>query len=218
MISGKDSMTPREQWLIDSVRGRRVLNIGFVGQKDRGKKLHQAIAEKNPGSTLIPIDLAAQRVIALHTTDSVAGSVFEIPVKDTSVDGVILGELIEHFYEIYPLLQEVTRVLKPGGKVYITTPNVYQPFRWLKHWLLLSDTRRRSSNNARGYLADSDHKVFWEPISLINTLNHLGFEVTTMETKILPVPYLPFTSKLDLTKGPFAVLGEYLCLVAEKSA
>jgi SAM-dependent methyltransferase len=46
------------------------------------------------------------------------------PLDDESFDAVIMTEVFEHLRE-YPMrsLEEARRVLKPGGRVYFTTPN-----------------------------------------------------------------------------------------------
>ena len=48
-----------------------------------------------------------------------------IPFEDNSFDSVSMIELIEHLSddEIANLFQQIYRVLKKGGKIYITTPN-----------------------------------------------------------------------------------------------
>jgi len=50
------------------------------------------------------------------------GSVFSQP--DASVDLVIFTEVIEHLYNPAHVLKEISRVLKPGGRLYLTTNNV----------------------------------------------------------------------------------------------
>ena len=48
-----------------------------------------------------------------------------LPIEDNTVDIVMLFEVIEHFYEdpMY-VLAEINRVLKPGGQIFLTTPNI----------------------------------------------------------------------------------------------
>lgn len=43
---------------------------------------------------------------------------------DASVDLVIFTEVIEHLYNPAHVLKEISRVLKPGGRLYLTTNNV----------------------------------------------------------------------------------------------
>jgi len=47
-----------------------------------------------------------------------------LDVKDSSVDIVLLCEVIEHIYNPDKVLEECNRILKPGGKIIITTPNL----------------------------------------------------------------------------------------------
>ncbi len=47
-----------------------------------------------------------------------------IPYPDDSFDVVSAGEVIEHIYDPDRLLAETRRVLRPGGHVVLTTPNL----------------------------------------------------------------------------------------------
>jgi len=51
--------------------------------------------------------------------------IFNLPYKDLSVDEIRAEALIEHlsFHEESKFFFEIERVLKPGGKLYITTPD-----------------------------------------------------------------------------------------------
>jgi len=64
----------------------------------------------------------------------------EFPFENESFDIIYCGEIIEHLFNPDHLLDEIRRVLKPGGRCIITTPNLagwpnrlslllgYQPF------------------------------------------------------------------------------------------
>lgn len=52
-----------------------------------------------------------------------AGIADGIPLKDTTADGLICQEGIEHFSDQLGALKEFNRVLKPGALLLITTPN-----------------------------------------------------------------------------------------------
>lgn len=47
-----------------------------------------------------------------------------LPFRDASIDSILMCELIEHLYDSSSLLDECRRVLKPGGSLIVTTPNL----------------------------------------------------------------------------------------------
>jgi len=48
-----------------------------------------------------------------------------LPYEDNSFDYVLMLEVIEHIKHPWFIVEELARILKPGGKVLITTPNVH---------------------------------------------------------------------------------------------
>lgn len=61
---------------------------------------------------------------------------------DNYFDVIILAQVIEHIVNPDTLLKEIMRILRPGGKVYITTPNfssylrpIFRGF-WISGWFL----------------------------------------------------------------------------------
>ena len=48
-----------------------------------------------------------------------------IPLDDASVNFVIATEFLEHYFDTKHILQEINRVLKPGGTFFFTVPNVW---------------------------------------------------------------------------------------------
>ncbi len=57
-------------------------------------------------------------------------NIYALPYPDNTFDGIILSEILEHIERDVDGLQEVRRVLKPGGVVAITVPNANYPFWW----------------------------------------------------------------------------------------
>jgi len=47
-----------------------------------------------------------------------------LPFKNNSVDNIIACEIIEHMHSPYSFLAEIKRVLKRGGVLILTTPNI----------------------------------------------------------------------------------------------
>ena len=52
---------------------------------------------------------------------AVRGSAYSLPLRSTSIDGVVAMETLEHL-ETGPVINEVSRILKPGGKLVFSVP------------------------------------------------------------------------------------------------
>jgi len=74
---------------------------------------------------LIPVAcdiVPAARQHGLLTVGLDAGG--HLPFRDGALAGVLAGEIIEHVYDPALLLRECRRVLRPGGVLVLTTPNL----------------------------------------------------------------------------------------------
>jgi SAM-dependent methyltransferase len=56
------------------------------------------------------------------------GDVRDLPFRDASFDAIYSMGTIEHFDETERAVQEMARVLKPGGRAIVGVPNRYDPF------------------------------------------------------------------------------------------
>jgi SAM-dependent methyltransferase len=91
----------------------------------------------------------------------------ELPVDDGQVDVIWLGEVIEHVRDGLGLLGECARVLAPGGRLLLTTPD----HDWrTRLWLGLS---RRAFE--RHFEPRSDHLRFFTCRSLRSLLEAADF-------------------------------------------
>lgn len=73
---------------------------------DKIKAIIDKLSEENTGSTFIAMNLPPLKGLA-----------------DNSYDTIVSFQVIEHIDDDKGYLKEISRVLKPGGKAYITTPN-----------------------------------------------------------------------------------------------
>lgn len=63
----------------------------------------------------------------LHAKDKidVFADVYNLPFEDNSFDSAILTQVIEHLEKPVVALKEINRILKPGGKLFISWPFLY---------------------------------------------------------------------------------------------
>lgn len=52
----------------------------------------------------------------------VPGDLLHLPLEDASLDGAIVTEVLEHCTDPFAAVAEVRRVLKPGGRLFVTSP------------------------------------------------------------------------------------------------
>ncbi|KAL6043204.1 Hexaprenyldihydroxybenzoate methyltransferase, mitochondrial [Balamuthia mandrillaris] len=53
----------------------------------------------------------------------VVGDAYNVPLEDESVDGVIMSDVLEHLHDLDKAMEEVARILKPGGVLVFDTIN-----------------------------------------------------------------------------------------------
>jgi SAM-dependent methyltransferase len=115
-----------------------------------------------------------------------------LPYDDGCFDGVLHSEGIEHLDNQVAVLQELARVLRPGGVLIVTTPNLLH----LEGRLSFLLTGHARSNRAMvvetaAYWGDSERRddaVYFGHVFLINLfqlrvyLTHAGLEVVGVDT------------------------------------
>lgn len=89
-----------------------------------GELLERAAAAGLGGTGLDRQASSAARVLASGHPALVADLERGLPFRDASLDGAALIEAIEHVARAEALVDELARVLRPGGWLLLTTPNV----------------------------------------------------------------------------------------------
>lgn len=97
------------------------------------------------------------------------GAAEHVPLDDGEADTAILHHVIEHVDAPRVALAEALRILKPGGKLTIITPNID------------SATRRRWGRHWRGFEAPR-HLVIFTVDALVGLVRDAGFEVDVART------------------------------------
>ena len=149
--------------------GDRVLDVGC----GEGRHLHGAHVHADVRS--VGLDLDEERLVAARTgfeeldefgddgagtgggtdcgsapaaprTDVLIGDALELPFPDGSFDAVVCSEVLEHLPAYGPALDEVVRVLRPGGRLGVSVPR-YGPERLC--WLLSEGYHRAEGGHVR---------------------------------------------------------------------
>lgn len=102
-------------------KGKRVLDIAC------GEGYGSAALTSVGACSVIGVDISPEAVAhakAKYGINAIIGSAEAIPVETGSIDLVVSFETIEHVPSPSKFIQEIRRVLAPGGKLVISTPNV----------------------------------------------------------------------------------------------
>jgi SAM-dependent methyltransferase len=97
---------------------------------DVGCGSSQIIGALPPGSVGVDILLRKLRYGRKFGTPLVQASGFELPFRDESFSCVLCSQVIEHVPKDSPVLDELCRVLAPGGRLVLGTPD-YDNWEWV---------------------------------------------------------------------------------------
>ena len=119
--------------IIEQRRPARILDIAC----GRGTLLKH-LAGKLPEAVLVGADVSASsveraRADGLDVRQADVSS--ELPFADQSFDCAVFGEVIEHIVDPDFALQQISRILRKGGTLIVTTPNIAS---WCNRILLLA--------------------------------------------------------------------------------
>lgn len=109
-----------------NIKGKNLLDAGC------GTGWFSVVAKKR-GAVVTALDIGKdllKQVSKKVKVKTVEGSVLKLPFKKNTFDIVMSNEVIEHVTEPKQAIAEMSRVLKPGGILILTTPNKF----W--HWAI----------------------------------------------------------------------------------
>jgi SAM-dependent methyltransferase len=116
------------QWFI--FRSERD-NLRAIGAQMRGRVLDVGCADQKPrwvapaGSRYIGLDYYRTATEWYGTRPDVFGDAQQLPVRDRSVDTVLLLDVLEHLPEPEACLREIHRALAPDGQLIVQVPFMY---------------------------------------------------------------------------------------------
>ena len=91
------------------------------------------------GKTVIGLEKNIKKIEKISKGLLINGDATNLPFKNAIFDGILCTEVLEHIKNYKKAIQEIIRVIKPKGKLLITTPNkkyeFYKNFlSWLRIW------------------------------------------------------------------------------------
>jgi SAM-dependent methyltransferase len=147
-----------------------------------------------------------------------------LPYPDNHFDAVILSEVIEHLnFNPLPVLQEINRIMKKDGILYITTPNQVNLINRIK--VILGRSIRNSISDSVTQLDQTRHTIcgiHWREYTLeelIQLLEITGFTIKTYSYSHLAKTYAsPFIHKIFYATSSllFPKLADSITVISNK--
>lgn len=159
--------------------GKRVLDVGCSSGY-----LARPLAARGCAVVGLERDPAAAEEARAVCAEVLVGDVetMELPLEQASFDVVLCGDLIEHLRDPQAFLARVRPLLRPDGRLVLTTPNVAN---WSMRLGLLVGRWRYTE---RGIL-DRTHTHLFTRATLVETIEQAGYRVETLDFTV-PLPAL----------------------------
>ena len=141
------------------------------------------------GFKVTACDLDVERFKHKNEIDfKVCDVIGQLPFEKESFDYVILAEVIEHLRNPYQVMQEINRILRPGGKIILSTPNILSlksrmRFLFEGCWEYFREPPLENSNNPKSVIFNL-HLIPWRYHELEYLLFDSHFEIQTLATSI----------------------------------
>ncbi len=194
---GPDELDSAAMYLPAPTSPARVLDVGcgsgvlLARMKSLGWEVQGV--EVDPGG----VTAARARGVAVHQ-----GQLTEAKFPDHHFDAVHSAHVIEHVHDPVALLRECFRILKPGGKLVILTPNTasFGHKHFGSAWLNLDPPR---------------HLILFNQQTLRSAAEQQGFIVERLDTTVRSAWVYGTLSRLirQTGRGEMAALGQPACLI-----
>ena len=161
---------------LSMVEGERVLDLGchiafysnFLARK--GHKVVGADVDKDA------LEIARKKFshpnLEIIETDGK-----KLDLEDNTFDCALLLEVLEHSQDPRGLVQEIHRVIKPGGFLILSVPNAASYHTIGRTLLLDIKSYFRKMESWPEFAADQrDHYFYWDPFTIYRLLNRQGFK------------------------------------------
>lgn len=170
-----DTTNERLQGILSEVRGPEILHVGCVNhdlpqnQAQVRDHLHYQLCRRFPECHVMGLDIEADAIEQMKKLG------LEVEQGDAQAmsyrqefDTIVAGELLEHLQNPGLFLAGCARALKPGGRLVLTTPNVFTPLLFLMYL----------KNYDQAF--NPDHAAWFCPQTLREILRRSNFIVTDL--------------------------------------
>ncbi len=172
------------EW-IDQERPNAVLEVGTATGY-----LTAEMSKRGCVVTGIEQDQEMAKIAQQHCHKMIVGDVEHLDFSEVGkYDAIVLGDVVEHLRNPQQFLRKTGKLLKPGGKVLMSLPNVANI--WVRLNLLLG-----RFNYSRVGILDETHLRFFTLESSKKIARDSGFDVISTSVTPIPLPLiLPATSR-----------------------
>jgi SAM-dependent methyltransferase len=154
---------------------RRILDLGAAGGE-----LGAALQGEFEQSIGFELDVEEMAVLKQRFTHIVIGDLERLTALPPDCDAIVLADVLEHLREPAALLRLAHGALAPGGRLFISVPNIANVT--IRLGLLLGVFTYRD----RGIL-DHTHLRFYTLKTIRREVEHAGFRIETMRGSAIPV-------------------------------
>lgn len=140
------------------------------------------------------------------------------PFQNDTFDLIIMNHVMEHLFEVSHMLREINRILKPGGRLYVETPNT-------RTVLLPSLNFKVEQGMPINFFDDPSHIRPYSELALWHTLKHDFIPIKTAKSRnwfrVVASPFmiakgLFFGSRRDIFYYTWQLIGGVSYIVCHK--
>ncbi len=186
----------------------RILDLGCGGMT-----LANALRSQDQHAEIIGVDLVIDiltRIAAKRAPDIpvVAGDIEFLPFQDASFDIVMHNQVLHHFFHREIILQEIKRVLRPGGLLESIETNGWNPYVHYEHYSRFSKIKPFISKNENPFSLPTYRREIQQ-----TGYNILGWKMVNFDFIQILAPLDPLFGKIPLFN---LVFGGSMLVCAQK--
>jgi SAM-dependent methyltransferase len=169
VVTSWEGEKARINFIIDNIpsNGSRVLDIGCLDGSLTVNFIKNGNSVEAIAMSQGEVDKARSKGI-----DARKGDFLDSDIAENRYDVVVASEVIEHVFSTDRFLDKVANILKPGGRLVLTTPNIATFGRRLM--LLLGRNPHLEYHEGSG---QAGHIRYWTFSDMIEQLERIGFKI-----------------------------------------